>query len=863
MSEINYNYVYFDVLDYTNNLSLSSYALSACAITCRPRLQNSTQFSNKRVLWDFGDGTTSTEISASHAYELPGEYLISMSLYDAQGESYYNAYTKMIKIFNYIEDAIVLSAYNLNFIASDIENNIFDVYKFNSRQNSTPYHTIKLHVSGNNAEFISAQDYNVKKYIHLDKTSQFYQQIFNNNLQSFEYTATDSISTEDVKLFARLSGSLIVPCNSVEEGSFFVGTSGVARCAYRDDMPTVTSPTLIFATFDNIKLKDPTFDGESSLPNHSTTSQSFYCTLTSQMPDKLLISSAGILSGMQISETLFVNTIVPFVIQIATSGNALCKYYNNLDWIDASSTVMTANTVMFSLVDASTDTVITSAAFCRDFGTYLDVDVGIFKGYFSTSIPTTGAYLSACAYVYSDAYGFSTLSGASNTFKIIDNNLGIYKQNENYDQATAYKSYRFQETLLDKDIFFNDFLGTIVGDVSASKDALGKRIHEKQANFIDNTQFVDTCNIDAMYSLKEMIGADIYEFDKFKFSLPASISNTIDLLSIKQSKLWGTPDFYNENFDNKGLVYSTTYGINLGDELDTLTTILTAGSAAKNIVAYERFSGNYKLINTDLLSSSNVAYKNSILQTYALSSYNNYWGWGLILPNNFTPTLFDQYYKFYDYVETYNGDTLNSVINWDDSLNTLTNSQSTQAAWSLQNGFMDQILMQTIFAGLSLFAPPSGESPPLLTTVEWTGFKSYLQEVSTILFTIGPDITVGARLYYDEFATIPLADFTIPNFGQTYLLIGGTYVIFDNDSYITQLTTEKIATTTYNDCISFTTLGVVFIDSNWTVGNYIYQDETSQLPYSGVAYIDTNDDAISDTILITDATGMIISNTSC
>ena len=43
------------------------------------------------------------------------------------------------------------------------------------------------------------------------------------------------------------------------------------------------------------------------------------------------------------------------------------------------------------------------------------------------------------------------------------------------------EGYRFQETLLDKTAFFDGFLGTIVGDASATPNVLGKRIHEKMS----------------------------------------------------------------------------------------------------------------------------------------------------------------------------------------------------------------------------------------------------------------------------------------------------------------------------------------------------------------------------------------------
>jgi len=180
------------------------------------------------------------------------------------------------------------------------------------------------------------------------------------------------------------------------------------------------------------------------------------------------------------------------------------------------------------------------------------------------------------------------------------------------------------------------------------------------------------------------------------------------MLSIKQSKLWGAKNEYAENFDKKGLVHSNVYGINLGNALNSQTTILTAGSGAGYIVAYEKFSGNYKLINTDLLSSMYIRFIDANKQTYALSAYNNFWGWGLVIPDEFDATIFDHYYDFYEYIATSQGSILNSIVNWDDDVNTITRSQSSHDAWAGANGTMEKLLRQSLLQGLTIFGAITG-----------------------------------------------------------------------------------------------------------------------------------------------------------
>lgn len=727
MSDVLYNYVYFDTLNYTNASATTGYALSICPFTFAPRVQSDVLLSNKRILWDFGDGTTSNAVTAQHAYSLPGTYQVTMYLYDAQGNAYYNAYDSTVTVYNYLNDSIVLSASNLNFTVSDIDGNAFDVYRFNSWQNQNKTDaTVMLYVSGNNAPYIDEQQYNLDKYGHLKKYSQFYQLRFNNNLQIFEYVPTNNIITTSTDLYVRLSASAIVPCASTDAGAVFVGTSGFAACAYRDDLPTDVDPTLIFASFDNIDFKDP---NNASLPNDinakqmvQTNAQSFYCTLSTLAPTSIFISSIG-LSAMPINAVQFTNVRIPFVVQIANAAEAPCKYCSNLKRVSELG-ALSANTIQIYAIDATTQQTL-SVAVVDDFGEFVNYDAGIYKGYCSFEMPLTGVQIAAVASV-SSIYGVATLSATTGVLEIIDNTVAVTKVNENFDQAAKYKSYRFQENLLDKDVFFDSFLGTIVGNASAYPDALGKRIHEKQANFVSNTQFVDSCNIEALYSLKNMLNVNIYQFEQFNFGVPAELARLMDLLSIKQSKLWGAANAYAENFDSKGFIQSDVYGINLGSALDSQTTILTAGSAAGYIVAYEKFSGDYKLINTDLLSSTHIEFIDASKQTYALSAYNNFWGWGLVLPNNFEPQMFSKYYDFYEYIATPQGSIVNSTINWNDSINTISRTQSSYDAWSGSNGTMEKLLQQVIFNGLSLFSTVTGQSasyipiPPVATgTLLW------------------------------------------------------------------------------------------------------------------------------------------------
>ena len=216
-----------------------------------------------------------------------------------------------------------------------------------------------------------------------------------------------------------------------------------------------------------------------------------------------------------------------------------------------------------------------------------------------------------------------------------------------------------------------------------------------------------------------MFDVNIRQFEKYDFTVPSNLSRVVDLLSIKQSKLLGAANTFAENFDKKGFIGSTIWGTNIGDRLDSQTTILTAGSNSVPIVAYERFSGKYRLINTDALSSSNLSFINPTYQTYALSAYNSYWGWGLILPSNFDPATFDQYYHFYSYVAGAEGTVVDAVVNWTDDTNSISRS-TLSANWATSCGTMWQLIASTLVSGLQLINPITGEIVPISISSEFT-----------------------------------------------------------------------------------------------------------------------------------------------
>ena len=116
-SQVNYFYVYFNIKDFAGNETLSAYTLPNTPLTFYPDFSSSfstftlSSISNKLIRWDFGDGSFSTQLTASHQYVWPGEYKIRLTIYDKQGNAFDSSYQPTVNINNFVIDQILFRDY--------------------------------------------------------------------------------------------------------------------------------------------------------------------------------------------------------------------------------------------------------------------------------------------------------------------------------------------------------------------------------------------------------------------------------------------------------------------------------------------------------------------------------------------------------------------------------------------------------------------------------------------------------------------------------------------------------------------------------------------------------------------------------
>ncbi len=478
----------------------------------------------------------------------------------------------------------------------------------------------------------------------------------------------------------------------------------------------------IFANFDTTAVTDPEREyynlPRNELPVLNQVTASTRVVITENAPiDKLVFSTTGI-DGYGYNDTTFnfdtnyfQNQIIYFTVRVKTVNNYPAKYLNNLNIGNGS----TNDTITIDLKDENNNSL--AASISSDFGVLsADVVGGFFKGAFQYNGSANNVKLKAKA-----TSNNVPVFGESNTFNIVpvSGSKEFRKINENNNQKDNFISYLYQPNLRDNPRFFTDIIGQIVGDAN-DPSTLGVKVYEKISNFLLNSNDIEYANIDNLISNLKLIDSNV---NKFSESYPASLKRIVDFFSVNRSKIIPIKNKFNQDFNSKGRSDSGL-GKNLGSEIK-LSDTLSGGDNFKPIVAYEKFSQRYYMLNTDPTSGFDFRYLGSN-KTYQISSYNTNWGWGLVLPDgvgDFTYMLdisgnnlvlengfrilnedrgldtnqISKYYTFFEYISTSNN---SNIFAFYDDANI--NSNSDLSSLSAINNSIDEIILKDIYSGTKL-----------------------------------------------------------------------------------------------------------------------------------------------------------------
>lgn len=267
-----------------------------------------------------------------------------------------------------------------------------------------------------------------------------------------------------------------------------------------------------------------------------------------------------------------------------------------------------------------------------------------------------------------------TTSTESDTGSILD----FYKINEDFDLAKQIKSYAFTPTLFNSEFLFNKFFPSIYGIYPFEHHDLGILAYEKISNFLINNSDIDTCEIKNIQSLAQSI--NVVDNDNYMLNYPEKLKRLMDVLSINQSRIFGSNKKNQNNFkkpDKDG-------SFNRGSIL-TLNYVVTAGTP---VILRTKSLDKYDLIQTGPINE-NYQYNIIELIDYIKLPYNN--------------SEWMKQYEFYEFVPTTSQIFSDNIIDWNNPQTTLTNNISSVFDWIGDEQYMDGLFSYNIYSGLGIF----------------------------------------------------------------------------------------------------------------------------------------------------------------
>ena len=728
MSNIKTDYALFDVVDYKGESKLSSYNLDITPLTFKARIPEDEgtdiPLNNQRVTFDFGDGSFSNSVSSTHVFEYPGEYTVRMIIRDCKNNSVLASYSTPVTIHDYIVNTFTVEMPTptaLNFPVSAGE---FTAPLTVTSQ--TPFYQDfqDIYFSTSGCDFDNYFNLSENRFNSLKKYFSLYERNYLPTLSSYEFVEIQKISLSSKDIYARIDsdGALVYGLSS-SLSSVYVGSSGFKEIYLKTDDQSNIFNLSFFKDRENIFANSLKGYKNNNYTNNFNVSLSAFVSPTSgQTLSAIKFTSNGLAGegieqeSFPVSKTQYKGLGIPFIISPVNNDNYTMKALSagNPTFIvlsGATSNVWSANNIVQSTY--------------YSISTLADTLSSIDTNFWYRGVLTFNDNLSASATRLTlsarNQYAFntnssllSTVNGLATLTAYPKNYYEFYKHNENFDFERTIKDLRFQEILLDKNIFFDDFIGTIFGDVSSRYDILGKKLYEKIFNFVSNNSDIDLCDIKSLISMANMTDDAGIVFDRALAQEPAEVKRFLDILSINYNKFRGGKNKFDENFDPKGTTTKEIYGKNLGSEINSLTYEVTAGS---DLVAFEKYSNTYLRLNTfqplSALSGLNTGGGIKNTNTYMLSDYSNQsfnastsggdsWGWGLILPNAYTIDTVNTFYEFYALSAVYDNSVLNGLIDYDNGLTTVNFTEPLSSLEGKDNIF-DIIIQNSLFSSLSLF----------------------------------------------------------------------------------------------------------------------------------------------------------------
>ena len=725
MSNIKTDYALFDVVDYKGENKLSSYNLDITPLTFKARIPEDDgvdiPLNDQKVTFEFGDGTFGSNLSSSHVYQFPGEYTVKMIIRDCKNNSVLAYYSTPVTIHDYVANtfSVDITTSSLTLSGGQFAGPI-------TIRSQTPlyqeFQDIYFSISG--CDFVNYFNLPENRFNSLQKYFSIYEKVYLPTLSSYEYVEIDKISLTAADIYARIdTNQLIVPGLSSSLSSVYAGSSGFKEIYIKTDDQADTFNISFFKDRSNIHANSFTgYKNNDYTNNLNITLSSFVGATSGQTLSAIKFSSNGIFGeGIEqepfaVSKTQYKGLGIPFVIAPVNTENYTMKSLSSgtPNFLLLSGATSSEGYNLANIVPSSYYTISNLENSLSSIDTnFWHRGVLTFNDNLLSAVRLTLSARNTYTFNTNSSL-LSTVAGQVTLTAYPKNYYEFYKHNEDFDFQRNIKDMRFQEILLDKNIFFDDFIGSIFGDVSSRYDMLGKKLYEKVFNFVSNNADIDTCDINSLVSMSDMTDDYGIVFDKALAQEPAEVKRFLDVLSLNYNKFRGGQNKFDENYDPQGTTTKDIYGKNLGEEINSLTYEVTAGN---DLVVYEKFSNTYLRLNTfqplSALSGLKTGNPTGNTRTYMLSDYSNevnnaslsggdLWGWGLILPDTYNIETVNTFYEFYSLSAVYDDTVLNGLIDYNNGLTTVKFSEPLNNLEGDDNIF-DIVIRNSLFSSLSLF----------------------------------------------------------------------------------------------------------------------------------------------------------------
>ena len=683
MSNVLTEYAIYEIKDHTGADTVSAYSLDITPLTFVPKFR--AGIINEKIVWNFGDGTESRELSPKKVFAVPGVYTIEMFVFDCSGETRLATFSASVTITDFINNTFDITSNIESISAGDISPEI--VVKSYSPAYQ-PMQDILFEIENSNTE----------NYFQLDQHSYTHLDLYNtilgmhtfqyNHIGEFEYIEIDKITFDTPStIYAKIVDGEVIATSVADKYTVVAGTSAEETIYYKDDK--VSSGVSLSLSKDPYTIVST--DSNNIAIGANTLSQTLSCkVVNSSEPVTLSITSNGLdgeggaITMFDINEYQLYEHKIPFVIKGKTVDGFTFKSVSDIMTVDDILLFQVGTELSSSLYEVEVE----------------DNTLQDNQAYIRGTILYTGALtepLSEMKIVCNCTINGNNIAGETVEFTIYPQNAyDVYKHNEDYDLTETIKSLRFQEILLDNNVFFDDFIGGAIGDADADYNAIGKVIYERISNFTDNNINISTMNIASQVSYSKLLDDDIIMFDRSLFKYPVGIERIVNMFVCNKAHLFGTSNTFNENFNMQGVTTKDEYGTNIGYRLDTETYQISAGT---DIISFEKFSGIYTKLNTMQPPRDDL----NVLE-YSLSAYNTDWGWGLVLPASYTQgdlKTLNSLYEFYSYVDIDDNTKMGGMIDFDNDKTLLDYNTSEEDLYK-DGGVVDIIIQNALINALDL-----------------------------------------------------------------------------------------------------------------------------------------------------------------